>query len=79
MNTPSDLFEDPQMLAHALAVRMPNGVLANLPPLPVSIDDETPGMRMQPPEAGEHTDAVLREAGYAGERIAALMEAGIIR
>ncbi len=65
VNTPSDLFSDPQMLAHALSVRMPNGVMANLPPLALAIDDETPGIRMQPPAAGEHTDAVLAEAGYA--------------
>jgi crotonobetainyl-CoA:carnitine CoA-transferase CaiB-like acyl-CoA transferase len=78
VNTPSDLFHDPQVLEHALSVRMPNGVTADLPPLPVSIDDATLGMRMQPPNAGEHTDAVLREAGYAPERIAALRAAGVV-
>jgi len=79
VNTPSDLFEDPQMLAHALAVRMPSGVMANLPPLALAIDDETPGVRMQPPAAGEHTDAVLAEAGYAPQRIASLRAAGVVR
>ena len=78
VNTPSDLFSDPQMLAHALSVRMPNGVMANLPPLALAIDDETPGIRMQPPAAGEHTDAVLAEAGYAPERIAALRAAEVV-
>jgi crotonobetainyl-CoA:carnitine CoA-transferase CaiB-like acyl-CoA transferase len=79
VNTPSDLFHDPQLLAHALAVRMPNGTFADLPPLPLSIDDETLGVRLQPPAAGEHTDAILREEGYSADRIAALRRAGIIR
>ncbi len=79
VNTPSDLFHDPQMLAHALAVRMPDGTTAELPPLPVSIDEATLGLRLQPPAAGEHTDAILREAGYAAEHVAALRAAGIVR
>ncbi len=78
VNTPSDLFTDPQVLAHAVDVRMPNGATFPLPPLPVSIDGATPGMRMQPPAAGEHTDEVLRKIGYASETIAALRGAGVI-
>ena len=79
VNTPSDLFHDPQVLAHALAVRMPNGTMAPLPPLPVSIDNATPGLRCQPPGPGEHTDAVLGEAGYDAGRVAALRAAGVVR
>lgn len=78
VNTPSDLFHDPQMLAHALAVRMPGGNLAQLPPLPIAIDDETPGLRLQPPASGEHTDAILARLGYAPARIAALRGTGVI-
>ena len=79
VNKPSDLFNDPQMRAHALPVRMPNGSFADLPPLPISIDDAVPGIRQQPPAAGEHTDAILREAGYDAERVAALRAAGVVR
>ncbi len=78
VNTPSDLFDDPQLLAHALAVRMPNGATANLPPLPLAIDDITPGLRLQPPGPGEHTDAVLAEFGWPAERIAALRGEGVV-
>ncbi len=78
VNTPSDLFHDPQMLAHAVRVRIGNGTVANLPPLPVSIDEAIPGIRLQPPAAGEHTDAILREAGYSAEHVAALRESGIV-
>ncbi len=74
VRTPSDLFDDPQLNAfgRALAVRMPKGNVAKLPGLPFCIDDEAPALRMQPPAAGEHTDAILQALGYSGERIAAL-------
>jgi crotonobetainyl-CoA:carnitine CoA-transferase CaiB-like acyl-CoA transferase/ABC-type polysaccharide/polyol phosphate transport system ATPase subunit len=71
VRTPSDLFDDPQLNAfgRALPVRMPNGNVANLPGLPFCIDDEAPSLRMQPPSAGEHTDAILAALGYSPDRI----------
>ena len=80
VRTPSDLFDDPQLNAfgRALAVRMPKGNVANLPGLPFCIDDEAPALRMQPPAAGEHTDAILTALGYSAERIAALRAAKAI-
>ena len=42
------------------------------------IDDEAPALRMQPPRAGEHTDAILIALGYSTERIAELRQAGAI-
>ena len=64
VRTPSDLFDDPQLNAfgRAMASRMPKGNVANLPGLPFCIDDEAPALRMQPPAAGEHTDAILERA-----------------
>ncbi len=80
VRTPSDLFDDPQLNAfgRALAVRMPKGNVANLPSLPICFDDESPGLRMQPPGAGEHTDAILTALGYSPERIAELRRANAI-
>src|SRR5262249_54575342 len=74
VRTPSDLFDDPQLNAfgRALAVRMPKGNVAKLPSLPFCIDDEAPSLRMQPPAAGEHTEAILAALGYSAERIAQL-------
>ena len=47
--------------------------------LPVKLS-RTPGdvNRLPGPGLGEHTDEVLREAGYADEEIAALKESGAV-
>jgi crotonobetainyl-CoA:carnitine CoA-transferase CaiB-like acyl-CoA transferase len=80
VRTPSDLFDDPQLNAfgRAMAVRMPKGNVAKLPGLPICFDDEAPGLRMQPPGAGEHTDQVLGRIGYSAERIAELRRVNAI-
>ena len=79
VNRPSDLFDDPQAQAHAVPTRMPARTFAGLPPLPIAFDDESLGLRLQPPEAGEHTDAILGGLGYSPDRIAALRESGAVR
>ena len=47
--------------------------------LPLSFDGGRAAHRSPPPLVGEHTAEVLREAGYAGEEIAALAADGVIR
>jgi crotonobetainyl-CoA:carnitine CoA-transferase CaiB-like acyl-CoA transferase len=49
-----------------------------VPGLPFCIDDEAPALRMQPPAAGEHTDAILAALGYPAERVAQLRAAKAI-
>jgi crotonobetainyl-CoA:carnitine CoA-transferase CaiB-like acyl-CoA transferase len=47
---------------------------------PPWILDETPAtVRLAAPLLGEHTDAVLGEAGYDAAKIAALRAAGVVR
>ncbi len=78
---PGDLFEDPQLNApgRMLRIRMPDGKIAKLPPLPIEIDGATLGLRRQAAEVGEHTDEVLRALGYSAARIAELRRANAIR
>jgi crotonobetainyl-CoA:carnitine CoA-transferase CaiB-like acyl-CoA transferase len=80
VQTPSDLFDDPQLNAHGrmLPLLMPKGNVAKLPTTPICFNDEAPGLRRQPPAAGEHTDEVLRALGYSAEQIAALRVGGAI-
>ena len=81
VRTPSDLFDDPQLNAHGrmMNVRMPDGSYAKLPGTPICFDDEAPGLRMQPPRAGEHTDSILSALGYSPEKIAELRVAKSVR
>ncbi len=80
VRTPSDLFDDPQMNAHGrmLPIRMPKGNVAKLPTTPICFGDEAPGLRRQPPAAGEHTEEVLHALGYSEEQIAALRAGGAV-
>ena len=78
VNTPSDLFHDPQIAVRALPIRMADGHTANFPALPIAIDDTTPGLRSQPPALGEHTDELLTALGYDVAKIAALRATGAI-
>jgi crotonobetainyl-CoA:carnitine CoA-transferase CaiB-like acyl-CoA transferase len=79
VNTPSDLFHDPQIAVRALPVRMEDGREVRFPALPLAIDDATPGLTRQPPTLGEHTTEVLAALGYDPERIAALRATGVVR
>jgi crotonobetainyl-CoA:carnitine CoA-transferase CaiB-like acyl-CoA transferase len=56
------------------------GKPAKLPALPIEFgaDRARPGIRMQSPRMGQHTQAVLGEAGYAPDAIAALADAGVV-
>ncbi|HXZ88750.1 MAG TPA: CoA transferase [Candidatus Binataceae bacterium] len=46
--------------------------------IPVSIDDEKSVKRLMPPHLGEHTEEVLRAAGYSPVEIANLRSEGVI-
>jgi crotonobetainyl-CoA:carnitine CoA-transferase CaiB-like acyl-CoA transferase len=80
VQSPGDLFNDAQLNAHGrmLPIRMTNGKVVGLPALPLSIDGRTMGLRLQPPEVGEHTDAIFAALGYGAARIAALRADGAL-
>ena len=81
INTPMDLFQDPHLRArnHLLKVVDPSGPAAELPALPMVFDSQQSSIRRQPPKLGQHTEEIMREAGFSPEEIAALNAAGVIR
>ena len=74
---PEDLFNDPHLLATAgLAPLVLNdGRSTRVPLMPITLGGERPGVRSNPPQVGEHTDALLAQVGYAPAEIAAMRAA----
>jgi crotonobetainyl-CoA:carnitine CoA-transferase CaiB-like acyl-CoA transferase len=75
---PEDLFDDPHLQATGgLADQvLPDGDRAGQTVkttlLPITLAGERPGLRLQPPHLGEHTEALLAALGYARDQIDAL-------
>ncbi|HLN13046.1 MAG TPA: CoA transferase [bacterium] len=76
----AEVFEDPQIRHQQMLVEMPHPVHGRVKMLGLPIKmTETPGeIRRVPPLLGEHTDEVLREAGYSPEEIARLRASHIV-
>ena len=74
---PGALASDEQMKARRLFFDLPSpwGTLTQLR-LPVGPRDES--RHRAPPKQGEHTDAILREAGFTAAEIASLRAAGAV-
>jgi len=77
---PGDLFEDRQLNAggRMLDLLMPTGKRTKLPGIPLEMDGRKWPIRSQPPGKGEHSRAVLREAGYGDKEIDDLIANGIV-
>jgi crotonobetainyl-CoA:carnitine CoA-transferase CaiB-like acyl-CoA transferase/isopropylmalate/homocitrate/citramalate synthase len=87
---PGELFDDPHLLASGGLLPLdlsgaegaPGGTVARegvgLPALPVMLPEGRPGLRRQPPKAGEHGVEVAREAGLSDADIAALVDDGTL-
>lgn len=84
INRPTDLFDDPHLNADGGLVPVTmhrgdrEGQTVNLPAIPVEFDGQRPGLHRDLPSPGGDTDAVLREAGFDDEAIAALRSDGTV-
>jgi hypothetical protein len=54
-------------------ITLPTGKEAKIPGIPLEMDGRKPHVRYQPPKMGEHTIAILEEAGYSRGEIEALV------
>ncbi len=70
---PEEMFDDPHLNAGGglLDMEMEDGARTKLPNLPISLGGDRLPLRLDPPKAGEHTEAVLREAGLDVDALAA--------
>ncbi|MGE0332345.1 MAG: CaiB/BaiF CoA transferase family protein [Ramlibacter sp.] len=68
---PQDLFDDPHLngTGGLAPLTLPDGRETRVPLLPLTLDGQRPGVRSSPPAIGQHTTALLREAGYTDDQI----------
>ncbi len=78
---PEGLFDDPHLKATGglAAITLPDGRATHAPLIPITLGGERPGLRLNPPRLGEHTDTLLAEIGYSSEQILAMKTAGIAK
>jgi crotonobetainyl-CoA:carnitine CoA-transferase CaiB-like acyl-CoA transferase len=80
VNDIADVFADPQVEARAMVEHVAHPEAGSVPLVasPLKLSATPVDLRRAPPLLGQHTDAVLREAGYDDAEIAALRALGAI-
>jgi len=81
INSIDQVFADPQVRHLGIAQTLQSAALDRAITLvgqPIALSATPSSVRVAPPEPGEHTDEILREAGYATEDIAGFRRGGTI-
>jgi formyl-CoA transferase len=80
INTIDQVFADPQVQYLGMVEEIPSPYFhpLRLVGQPFRMSRAESGVRLRPPEHGEHTDEVLASLGYASEEITALRERGVV-
>src|SRR5262245_18865644 len=80
INDYSQVFSDPQVLAREMAIEIDHPRLGRMRALgsPIKMSATPPDVRRRAPLLGEHTDEILREAGYHEDEVASLRQNGAV-
>ena len=78
---PEDLFDDPHLNAAGglVELTLPTGATTHLPALPIEMAGRRMDLHHDLPREAEHSQEVLREAGYADAEIERLVAEGVVR
>ena len=73
---PEALFDDPHLNATGGlgAVRMNDGSTSKVPLMPLTLNGQRPGIRLQPPLLDEHGATLLQELGLSDAAIRAMQQ-----
>jgi crotonobetainyl-CoA:carnitine CoA-transferase CaiB-like acyl-CoA transferase len=76
---PEDLFDDPHLQGTGgiTPMTLPDGRETQVPLLPLTLGGERLGVRLSPPQLGEHSAELLAELGYDPAHIEALRSAKV--
>jgi crotonobetainyl-CoA:carnitine CoA-transferase CaiB-like acyl-CoA transferase len=81
INSIDEVFADEQVNALGMLPSVPSGFRIpemKLVDIPLSIDGKKSNKRLMPPRLGEHTEGVLRNAGYSDQDLEALRKEKVI-
>jgi len=81
INNYAQVFEDPQVIAREMAIEIDHPALGRLRTLgtPVKLSETPLNPRRRAPQLGEHTDEVLRAAGFDDDEIRSLRSSDAVR
>ena len=77
---PQELFDDPHLnqTGGLAAMTLPDGRATKVALLPLAMNGQRLGLRLDPPKLGEHSDELLLAAGYSVDEIAGLRASGVV-
>jgi crotonobetainyl-CoA:carnitine CoA-transferase CaiB-like acyl-CoA transferase len=80
-NEYADVEKDPQIEWNKMIITMEHAEAGQVRTLshPVRYDGEAPGIRMNPPRLGQHSEEILERLGYTAEEIKKMADSGILR